>query len=212
MGAAALVVAVGATACTGDSGDGAARDDGRARAASCTDGEYAWSGVRHRTKLTALGEPVTFAKGTDSYATRLEPLDADTVHRPTVSGVPAGVAPARVIKALGAHLKVEQPLTGPSEEERPEEERPEEERPEEAVFGRHAGELEGAYYLWNRIGFVDADFGYTCGDAEPVRGHVHTWETVGKGFLSCDTPPEGAAGRAAAEELCPAGSRAAKAA
>lgn len=64
VGAAALVVAVGATACTGDSGDGAARDDGRARAASCTDGEYAWSGVRHRTKLTALGEPVTFAKGT----------------------------------------------------------------------------------------------------------------------------------------------------
>ncbi|MDX3708341.1 hypothetical protein PV733_05055 [Streptomyces europaeiscabiei] len=121
--------------------------------------------------------------------------------------MPAGVAPARVIKALGAHLKVEEPLAGPSEEERPEEE-----RPEEAVFGRHAGELEGAYYLWNQIGFVDADFGYTCGDAEPVRGHVHTWETVGKGFLSCDTPPEGAAGRAAAEELCPAGSRAAKAA
>lgn len=103
------VVALGATACTGDSGDGATRDDGRARAASCTDGEYAWSGVRHRTKLTALGEPVTFAKGTDSYRTRLEPLDADTVHRPTVSGVPAGVAPARVIKALGAHLKVEEP-------------------------------------------------------------------------------------------------------
>ncbi|MDX3129141.1 hypothetical protein PV367_04835 [Streptomyces europaeiscabiei] len=196
------VVALGATACTEDSGDGATRDDGRARAASCTDGEYAWSGVRHRTKLTALGEPVTFAKGTDSYRTRLEPLDADTVHRPTVSGVPAGVAPARVIKALGAHLKVEEPLAGPSEEE----------RPEESVFGWHAGELEGAYYLWNQIGFVDADFSYTCGDAEPVRGHVHTWETVGKGFLSCDTTPDGAAGRAAAEELCPAGSRAAKAA
>ncbi|UUU24721.1 hypothetical protein [Streptomyces sp. DSM 40750] len=199
-GLVALAFAAGATACTGDSGDGGIRDDGGARAASCTDGTYAWSGVRHRTKLTALGEPVTFAKGTDSYEAPLEPLDADTVHRPAVTGAPDGVAPARVIKALGTHLEVAEPLAGPSEEE----------RPEVSVFGWHAGELEGAYYLWKQIGFVDADFTYTCGEAEPVRGHVHTWETVGKGFLPCATPADGAAGRAAAEKLCPAGSGAAR--
>ncbi|QFR00116.1 hypothetical protein F9278_32610 [Streptomyces phaeolivaceus] len=166
---------------------------------SCADGAYAWSGVRQRTGLTALGEPVTFAKGTDSYETRLEPLDTEAVHRPTVTGAPRGVAPARVIKALGAHLKAEEPLAGPDEEE----------VPEETAFGWHAGELEGAYYLWQEIGFVDADFAYTCGDAEPVRGHVRTWEKAGQGFLSCDTPPDGEAGRVAAEKLCPAGSRAA---
>lgn len=191
---------MGVTACTGGSGDRATGDDGRARAASsCANGEYAWSGARHRTQLTALGEPVTFAKGTDSYETRLEPLDTETVHRPTVTGAPRGVAPARVIKALGAHLKVAEPLAGPDEEE----------VPEEIVFGRHAGELEGAYYLWRQIGFVDADFAYTCGDAEPVRGHVRTWETVGQGFLACAVSSDGAAGRVAAETSCPAGSRAA---
>ncbi|MER6156160.1 hypothetical protein ABT147_11515 [Streptomyces sp. NPDC001868] len=202
VGAVALVLGVGTTACTGDSGDANARTDDRVRSAPCTDGAYAWSRVRHRTELTALGEPVTFAKGTDSYETRLEPLEPGTVHRPTVTGAPHGVSPARVIKALGAHLKAEEPLADPSEEE----------PPEETAFGWHAGRLDGPYYLWKQIGFVDARFTYTCGDADPARGHVHTWETVGTGFLSCDTPPDGAAGRAAAKELCPAGSRAAKAA
>ncbi|MGW1670000.1 hypothetical protein [Streptomyces sp. NPDC002324] len=198
-----LALALGATACTGGPGGAAAPDDGRARAGvSCADGKYTWSGVRRTTWPTALGEPVTFAKGTHSYETRLHPLEPGTVHRPTVTGAPEGVSPARVIKALGAHLKVEEPLADPSEEE----------PPEESEFGWHAGGLDGPYYLWKQIGFVDARFTYTCGDAEPARGRVHTWETVGTGFLPCDTPPDGAAGRAAAEELCPVGSRAAEAA
>ncbi|WP_216588207.1 hypothetical protein [Streptomyces brasiliscabiei] len=116
-----------------------------------------------------------------------------------MTGAPRGVAPGREIEALGAHLEVDEPLAGPDEEE----------VPEETAFGRHAGEPEGAYYLWRQIGFVDADFACTCGDAEPVRGHVRTWETVGRGFLSCAVSPDGAAGRVAAEKSCPAGSRAA---
>jgi hypothetical protein len=196
------LLTVAAAGCTGAPGDEAARRDDRAHGVTCTDGTYTWSGVRHRTELTALGEPVTFPKGTHSYETRLRPLEPGTVHRPTVTGAPRGVSPARVIKALGVHLKTEEPLADPSEEE----------PPEVTAFGRHAGPLEGPYYLWKQIGFVDARFTYTCGDAGPVRGRVHTWETVGRGFLPCDTPPDGAAGRVAARELCPAGSRAAKAA
>ncbi|MFF5363558.1 hypothetical protein ACFY4I_29860 [Streptomyces scabiei] len=195
----ALLV-LGAAGCTGDPGGGAARGDDRAPAVTCADGTYTWSGVRHRTELTALGEPVTFAKGTHSYETRLQPVEPGTFHRPTVTGVPDGVSPARVINALGAHLKAEEPLAGPSEEE----------PPEVTAFGWHAGGLQGPYYLWQQIGYVYADFAYTCGKAAPARGHVRTWESVGKGFLPCDTPPDGAAGRAAAKQLCPAGSRAAK--
>jgi hypothetical protein len=181
------LLTVAAAGCTGDPGDGVARRDDRAPGVTCTDGRYTWAGVRHRTELTALGEPVTFPKGTDSYETRLRPVEPGTVHRPTVTGAPRGVSAARVIKALGTHLKTEEPLADPSEEE----------PPEVTAFGWHAGRLEGPYYLWKQIGFVDARFTYTCGDARPVRGRVHTWET---------------AGRAAARELCPAGSRAAKAA
>ncbi|MFF7264782.1 hypothetical protein ACFZCL_31510 [Streptomyces sp. NPDC008159] len=195
-GLAALLLTAGASACTSDSDDAAGPD---ARASVCTDGTYTWSGVRHRTRLTALGEPVTFPAGTDSYETRLKPLDR-TVHRVTVTGTPQGTTEAGVIRALGARLKAEEPLAGPSETE----------GPEETAFGRHTGDLEGAYYLWREIGFVDADFAYRCLGADPVHGHVHTWERVGGGFLPCDTPPDGAAGRTAAERLCPAGSPAVK--
>lgn len=198
-GTVALALAVGTAGCTGgDSDSGGAKAE---RAVACTDGKYTWSDVRHWQKLTALGEPATFAKKTDSYETDFKAVDA-TVYRPTVTGTPAGVRPAQVIKVLGTHLKVAEPLADPSEEE----------RPEDTAFGSHTGDLKGSYYTWSYLGFVDADFTYACGDADPVRGHVRTWETVGSGFMPCTDPADGTAGRAAAGQLCPPGTRAYEAA
>jgi hypothetical protein len=88
-------------------------------------------------------------------------------------------------------------------------------------FRMNAGDLKGSYYAWGSVALVEADFTYTCpgGGAEPVRGHVVSWETLGGGFLTCGDPmiDEGpsksdAAARTAARETCPAGSPAAKSA
>jgi hypothetical protein len=192
-GAAALALTAGVAGCSGDTRATAAK------AAACTDGTYTWTGVRHWSKLTALGDPVTFTKATDTWETDMTAVGAE-VHRPEVTGTPAGVGAAPVIKALGTHLKVEEPLADPSEEE----------RPGESHFAWDGGDLEGAYYRWSALGFVDADFTYTCGRAAPARGHVHTWETVGGGFLPCADPTEDAVATEAAGKLCPAGSRAAQ--
>ncbi|WP_052424424.1 hypothetical protein [Streptomyces fulvoviolaceus] len=198
-GAVALALAAGTAGCTGGDSDGGGVK--AKRAAACTDGTYTWSGVRHWQKLTALGKPATFANRTDSYETDFKAVDAK-VYRPTVTGTPTGVRPARVIKALGTHLKVEEPLADPTEVE----------RPEETAFESHTGDLKGSYYAWEYLGFVDADFAYTCQGADLVRGHVHTWETVGSGFMPCTDPADGTAGRAAAGRLCPPGTRAYEAA
>ncbi|MBB6420575.1 hypothetical protein [Streptomyces sp. AK010] len=190
------VLVTGLTACTG------AGDDRDGKAVACADGAYAWSGVRREERLTELSDPIMFKKKTSTYTSRLKPLD-DTVYRPSVTGTPDGVGAAGVIKALGKHLKVEEPLAGPSETEIPE---------QGHYFEVATGGLEGAYYSWGYTKLVTADFTYTCGDSEPVKGHVRTWEGTGSGFMPCSEPPEGVAGRAAAGELCPADSRAARAA
>ncbi|GAA3855953.1 hypothetical protein GCM10023084_07350 [Streptomyces lacrimifluminis] len=190
------VLAGGSAGCTSEADSGP-------RAEACVDGRYSWSGVRHREKLTALADPITFEKKTDSYSALLKPV-ADTVHRPKVTGAPAGVGAARVIKALGEHLKVHEPLADPSETERAE---------DSHYFEADTGDLKGSYYAWGWINFVDADFTYTCvGSTTSRKGHVRTWDTVGSGFLHCSSDAETAAGRAAARQTCPAGSAAAKAA
>lgn len=195
-GLAALLFTVGLTACTGGGRSGG--DEG---AKACSKGTYAWSGFRRTEKLTALADPVSFTKKTDSYSAHLKPV-ADTVYRPTVTGVPAGTSAAGVIKALGAHLKVQEPLADPSETERPE---------DDHYFQADTGDLKGAYYSWGWIGLVDADFTYTCGRGEQARGHVRTWDRTGTGFLSCATDPSDlATGRIAARETCPDESRATK--
>ncbi|MDW8806696.1 hypothetical protein P1P68_18360 [Streptomyces scabiei] len=96
------LLTVGAAGCTGDPGDGVARRDDREHGVTCTDGRYTWAGVRHRTELTALGEPVTFPKGTDSYETRLRPVEPGTVHRPAVTGAPRGMSAARELCPAGS--------------------------------------------------------------------------------------------------------------
>jgi hypothetical protein len=194
--AAALVT--GLTACTGDSDErGAGNTD---KAAACTNGTYAWSGVRRTQKLTAVSDPITFEKRTASYSAKLEPVD-DRVYRPSVTSAPRGVGEAAVITALGTHLAVEEPLAGPSEKEVPE---------EGHYFEVATGDLKGAYYAWGYVKLVEAEFTYTCGSGEPVKARVRTWEGTGSGFMPCSEPPEGMAGRAAAGELCPADSRAAR--
>ncbi|MFJ8592679.1 hypothetical protein [Streptomyces sp. NPDC093598] len=185
----------GAAACTGDSDQ-----RGAGQTTACTNGTYAWSGVHRMQKLTAMSDPITFEKRTASYSAEFEPVD-DTVYRPSVTGAPRGIGAAAVITALGSHLKVEEPLAGPSEKEAPE---------EDHYFEVATGDLEGAYYAWGYIKLVTADFTYTCGNGEPVKGQVRTWEGTGSGFMPCSEPPEGTAGRAAAGRLCPAGSRAAR--
>ncbi|MGW2704461.1 hypothetical protein [Streptomyces sp. NPDC001340] len=195
-GLAAVALLAGLTACTG--GGRSSEDEG---AKACSKGTYAWSGVQRAEKLIALADPVSFAKKTESYTAHLKPV-GDTVYRPTVTGVPAGASAAGVIKVLGRHLKVEEPLADPSETERP---------VDDHNFEATTGDLKGAYYSWSWIGLVDADFTYTCGNGEPVKGHVRTWETSGSGFLSCSSgPADQASGRTAARETCPDGSKAAK--
>lgn len=150
-----------------------------------------------------MSDPITFEKRTASYSAKLEPVD-DKVYRPSVTGAPRSVGAAAVITALGKHLKVEEPLAGPSEKE-----------PQDVghYFESATGDLKGDYYSWGYIRMVTADFAYTCGNGEPVKGQVLTWEGAGSGFMPCsEEPPEGGAGHAAASALCPADSRAARAA
>lgn len=197
-GLVAATLATGAAACTGGSDE-----RGTDKAAACTNGTYAWSGVRRTEKLTEMSDPITFEKRTASYSAKLEPVD-DKVYRPSVTGAPRGVGAAAVITALGKHLKVEEPLAGPSEKE-----------PQDVghYFESATGDLKGDYYSWGYIRMVTADFAYTCGNGEPVKGQVLTWEGAGSGFMPCsEEPPEGGAGHAAASALCPADSRAARAA
>ncbi|MFC8515970.1 hypothetical protein [Streptomyces sp. NPDC057257] len=196
-GLVAVALAAGLTACTG----GDKSDDEGAKA--CSKGTYAWSGIRHTETLDALADPIFFKKKTASYTSHLKPV-GDTVYRPTVTSVPSGASAAGVIKALGAHLKVEEPLAGPSETDEPE---------DDHYFEMNVGDLKGAYYAWGWISLVDADFTYSCGSDEPVKGHVRTWTTTGSGFMSCaDDPAPQETGRAAARKTCPEGSKAAKAA
>ncbi|MGI5428402.1 hypothetical protein [Streptomyces sp. CA-179760] len=185
----------GLTACTGDSG-GAGED----KAEACAGGTYAWSGVRREQRLTALSDPIRFKKKTGTYRSRLEAV-GDTVYRPSVTGTPEGAGAAGVIEALGRHLKVEEPLAGPSDTERPE---------EDHYFESATGDHKGASYAWAAIDLVEADFTYTCGDSEPAKGQVRTWEGTGAGFLPCSMPSDEEAGLLAAERTCPAGSEAAE--
>ncbi|MGX1565884.1 hypothetical protein [Streptomyces sp. NPDC055506] len=186
------VLVTGLTGCTGDSGDG--------KAEACADGTYAWSGVRREQRLTALSDPIRFKKKTGTYTSRLEAV-GDRAYRPSVTGTPEGADAAGVIKALGRHLKVTEPLAGPSDTERP---------AEDHFFESATGDHQGDYYAWAAIDLVEADFTHTCGDGEPAKGHVRTWEGTGAGFLPCSMPSDETAGRLAAERTCPAGSEAAE--
>ncbi|KUO21949.1 hypothetical protein AQJ91_06455 [Streptomyces dysideae] len=191
---AAVVMVAGLTACTGGTDD---------RAEACTDGTYTWSGVQRSEKLTELADPIFFEKTTASYSAKLKRVD-DTVYRPTVSVPPKGVDAAGVIKALGRHLKVEEPLADPTETYGLE---------DEHYFESATGDHKGAYYAWGYIKLVDADFTYTCGSGEPIKGHVRTWDGTGSGFLPCASEPSDiTTGRDAAVRTCPEGSPATKAA
>lgn len=194
-GLVAVTLTAGLAACTGG---GSTEDQG---AKACSNGTYAWSGVRHTERLTALATPISLVRTTKSYRAHLKPV-ADTVQRPTVTGAPARAGAAGVIKALGAHLRLREPLAGPSETDGP---------GADHYFEAAAGDLKGAYYSWAWVGQVDADFTYTCGSGVPVKGHVRTWDKGGSGFLSCsDGPADRSSGRTAARETCPDGSKATK--
>ncbi|MFD3933301.1 hypothetical protein [Streptomyces sp. NPDC058614] len=206
-GLAAAALLVGAAGCT----SGGAGEDKQDKAASCTQGTYAWSGIEREQKLTALGDPIRLNKKTDSVSADLKPLKGVS-YKPHMTSTAPGVRAADAIKALGRYLETEEPLADPSESAVPDE--------AGEYFELHTGDLQGSYYAWSYIGLVEADFIYTCrggGDAEPVEGHVLTWDQVGTGFLTCGDPIEDdgpgtsdAAERIAARKTCPAGSPAAK--
>ena len=192
---------VAAVVMLGTAGCGAvATNDGRSAAGAatiCTHGTYAWSGIRHVERLTGLPDRITYADG--AYQGVIEPVSG-TVYHPTVTHSPEGVGPARVIKALGAHLKTEDPLAGPTETAGDE---------QTDFFDELVGPRQ-PYYAWESVDLIEADFTYSCGLNPPVRGHVRTWDTYGGGFLPCSEPSEGAPAKVAATKLCPAGSRAAQ--
>jgi hypothetical protein len=91
-----------------------------------------------------------------------------------VTGTAQGVRAADVIKALGKHLRLAEPLAGPSERDVPEQ------GPGHA-FEAAAGDLRGACYAWGYRKAVEADFTCTCGSAAPAEGRVRTWEETGTG-------------------------------
>ncbi|MES5816783.1 hypothetical protein [Streptomyces sp. RG80] len=192
-GAATAVLAAGLTGC------GSGSDD---KAGACADGTFTWSGVTHTEKLTHLADPIVIKKRTDSYKARLRGVDTAVRYSTTVTAVPDGVGRTGVLDALGEHLKAEGPLGDAAD------------RPDPRFDTYHeadSGDLQGAYYAWNSIKLVDADFTYTCDSGEPVEGHVRTWEGTGSGFLPCAGEPQvSAAAHEAAERSCPTGSRAAE--
>ncbi|MEG8281318.1 hypothetical protein [Streptomyces sp. AHA2] len=188
---ATVVLSTGLAACTGGKEESAG---------PCTDGTYAWSNVRRSEKLTELADPIRLKKKTASYSARLKPV-SETGVRPTVNGTPRGVRAPDVIKALGKHLRADEPLGDPSE-------------PDVTghTFEAATGDLKGAYYSWRYRKEVEADFTYTCSSNAPVKGHVQTWEETGSGFLPCfSDPSELKSGRQAARASCPEGSKATKA-
>ncbi|MFJ9628479.1 hypothetical protein ACIQPR_01785 [Streptomyces sp. NPDC091280] len=185
----------------GAAGCGAVATDGGRSAAGaatiCAHGTYAWSGVRHVERLTGLPDRITYADG--GYQGVIEPV-SDTVYRPTVTHPPRGVGPARVIRALRAHLGTEDPLAGPADTAG---------QGETDFFDEIVGPRQ-PYYTWESLDLIEADFTYTCGLNPPVRGHVRTWDSYGGGFLPCSEASRSAAGEVAAVRLCPAGSAAAR--
>ncbi|PWI17840.1 hypothetical protein DI272_29525 [Streptomyces sp. Act143] len=193
-GAAAVVLAAGLTGCGGGSED---------MAGTCADGTFTWSNVTRTEKLTHLADPIMIKKRAGSFKALLRGVD--TIRYSTaVSPVPGGVGRSGVLDALGKHLKADGPLGDAAD------------RPDprfDTSYEANADDLLGAYYAWNHIKLVDADFTYTCESGGPVEGHVRTWEGTGGGFLSCaEAPQRSTAAHEAAVRTCPTGSRAAGAA
>ncbi|WP_405863206.1 hypothetical protein OG407_33215 [Streptomyces sp. NBC_01515] len=185
---AVAVLGVGSAACGVTAGESRLSADA---ATICAHGTYAWSGLRHVERLTGLPDRITYTDG--GYQGVIEPVSG-TVYRPTVTHPPKGVGAARVIKALGTHLKTDNPLAGPSETAG---------REKTDFFNEIAGPRQ-QYYAWDSVDLIEADFTYTCGLNQPVHGHVHTWDTYAGGFLPCSEPSEGAPAKVAAVKLCPA--------
>ncbi|MFJ9372415.1 hypothetical protein [Streptomyces sp. NPDC101455] len=185
---AVAVLGVGSAGCGVTAGESRLSADA---ATICAHGTYAWSGIRHDERLTGLPDRITYADG--GYQGVIEPVSG-TVYSPTVTHPPKGVGAARAIKALGTHLKTDNPLAGPSETAGHE---------KTDFFNEIAGPRQ-PYYAWEPVVLVEADFTYTCGLNQPVHGHVRTWDTYGGGFLPCSEPSEGAPAKVAAVKLCPA--------
>ncbi|MFD9462852.1 hypothetical protein [Streptomyces sp. NPDC060027] len=109
-GLAAGALLLGATACT-SGGDG--RDEKDHAAATCAHGTYAWSGIVRERKLTGLADPIRLKKKTDSVSVPIKPVKGVS-YKPHMTSTGAGVLAADAIKALGRHLKTEEPLADPS--------------------------------------------------------------------------------------------------
>ncbi len=192
VGATLVALGAGLTGCSGDTPD---------RAGACADGTYTWSGVTRTEKLIRLADPIVIKKRTASYKARLRSADT-LMYRPEASPVPDGTNAGAVILALGRHLKVEEPLADPSDNE---------DTRYDTYYEAETELTKGTYYAWDALRMVDADFTYTCDGGEPVKGHVRSWDTLGAGLLSCvDEPRKDAAAHQAAVRSCPAGSRAAE--
>ncbi|WP_329335116.1 hypothetical protein OG866_15345 [Streptomyces sp. NBC_00663] len=192
-GAAAVALAAGLTGCGGGTDD---------KAGGCTDGTFAWSGVRHTEKVTHLAEPITIEKRTASYKADLDVIDTVVYHQ-TISPRPEGASSSDVLASLGTYLKADEPLGGG---------RGQVDTRIGAGYEEGTGLEKGSYYAWSYLNLVDADFTYTCGDGEPVKGHVRTWDKTGSDFRSCAEKAPSESGREAAARRCPTGSKAAEAA
>ncbi|WP_405731685.1 hypothetical protein OG885_16390 [Streptomyces sp. NBC_00028] len=191
VGAALVALGAGLTGCSGDSD---------ARAGACADGTYAWSGVRHTEKVTYLAEPITIEKPTASYKAQLNVIDTVVYHQ-TISPRPKGASSSDVLASLGTYLKLDGPAGGSSG------------RINTSIgagYEEGTGLEKGSYYAWGYVNLVDADFTYTCGDGEPAKGHVRSWDKTGSDFRSCAEAAPSDSGREAAARRCPTGSRAAQ--
>ncbi|MFF2845588.1 hypothetical protein ACFVT5_04575 [Streptomyces sp. NPDC058001] len=204
----AVAVLVGAVGCT--SGDGDAKAEGASpstKTLTCDASGFAWSGTRREIRLTGTSDLLHYSGKGELVAVV---KDGDQHYAPNVSGTSARLSAAQVIKALGTHLKTAQPLAGPGEMAVTD---------TQNAFHDDTGQRRGAYYAWNSVTVVTADFTHPCAVG---NGHVVTWETTGTGLLSCANRVTWTAGdekdqatarviHEAAVKVCPEGSGATRA-
>ncbi|MEV0111719.1 hypothetical protein AB0H77_00490 [Streptomyces sp. NPDC050844] len=165
---------------------------------ACEGGTYTWSDVRQRSTLTGLAEPVTIKGNVSSRAADIDPLKGAR-RSVTFTTLDEGPDAKAAIKSLGRHIGSDEPLAPLGEE-----------IGDKGFFIEDAsgGTRPGTYFASSYADVVEANFTYRCGDAEPARGHLVTWGSVGTGLLPCARRQEGAdaAALAAARKRCPQGS------
>ncbi|MFJ6565981.1 hypothetical protein ACIQNU_01040 [Streptomyces sp. NPDC091292] len=167
----AVAVWAGATGCTIGGEDAVAGSGDPSREAiRCDASGFTWGEPKREVELTGVSDLIQYSgKGEMTADVR----GGERHYTPNVSGTSARLSAAQVIKALGAHLKTDEPLAAPGDVANPD---------TMTEFHSSGGHPRGAYYSWSSVSLVSADFTHPCASG---KGRVVTWEGTGTGLLSC---------------------------